>query len=111
MSENRTEKKPRKKKRRKLTPITKLICIGLLAVSAYLLIQIARTVYTTYKLSAELKDVQSKLEEVQSENDTLSKEKEKLQDPDYVESYARSNYNLSKSGEQIFYLPEDDSKD
>lgn len=89
----------------------KLLCVGMLALAAYFLVQIGRTVYTTYKLSAELKDAQSKLEEVQSENDTLTAEKEKLQDPDYVESYARSNYNLSKSGEQIFYLPEDDSKD
>ncbi len=111
MNENRTVKKIRKKKRRKLTPVTKLLCIALLAVSVYLLVQIGRTVYTTYRLSAELSDVQAKLEKVQSENQSLSKEKEKLQDPDYVESYARSNYNLSKSGEQIFYLPQNDAKD
>jgi cell division protein DivIC len=100
-----------KKKRRKLTPVMKLLCVGMLVLSAYLLVKIGQTVYTTYKLSAQLSDVQAKLEEVQSENDSLTAEKEKLQDPDYVESYARSNYNLSKSGEQIFYLPEDSSKD
>ena len=44
------------------------------------------------------------------ENEKLTSQKEKLQDPDYVESYARSNYNLSKQGEQIFYLPQDDNK-
>ena len=32
------------------------------------------------------------------------------EDPDYVESYARANYNLSKQGEQIFYLPQNDNK-
>ena len=41
---------------------------------------------------------------------SLVKEKEKLTNPDYVESYARSNYMMSKDGEQIFYLPEDENK-
>ena len=29
----------------------------------------------------------------------------KLEDPEYVKSYARGEYMLSKEGEQIFYLP------
>ena len=40
------------------------------------------------------------------ENERLVSEKEKLMDPDYVQSYARGNYMLTKDGEQIFYLPE-----
>ena len=31
--------------------------------------------------------------------------KAKLEDPEYVKSYARGTYMLSKEGEQIFYLP------
>ena len=50
--------------------------------------------------------MQAKLQEVKDENTYLTQQKEKLQDPDYVESYARGNYQLSKDGEQIFYLPE-----
>ncbi|MBR0213930.1 MAG: septum formation initiator family protein, partial [Solobacterium sp.] len=34
----------------------------------------------------------------------------KLEDPDYIQSYARGNYMLSKDGEQIFYLPEKENK-
>ena len=56
-------------------------------------------------------EVEEKLEKVQLENERLNKEKEKLQDPDYVQSYARGNYMLSKDGEQIFYLPESNSGD
>ena len=44
------------------------------------------------------------------ENRYLTNEKEKLQDPDYVETYARGKYQLSKDGEQIFYLPENTEK-
>ena len=43
-------------------------------------------------------------------NNYLNSEKEKLQDPDYVETYARGKYQLSKNGEQIFYLPEKSDK-
>ena len=47
---------------------------------------------------------------MQDENTYLTNEKTKLQDPDYVQSYARGNYMLTKDGEQIFYLPENTDK-
>ncbi|MDD6428697.1 MAG: septum formation initiator family protein, partial [Lachnospiraceae bacterium] len=65
---------------------------------------------TTVRLRSQLSDAESKYAQVKAENEKLTDQKQKLQDPDYVESYARSNYNLSKQGEQIFYLPEDTSK-
>lgn len=65
---------------------------------------------TTLRLQQELSEVQAKLQEVQDENRYLTTEKEKLQDPDYVETYARGKYQLSKDGEQIFYLPENSEK-
>lgn len=105
-----TIRKKQKKPKRKMAPITKLICIILLCVSAYLFVMIVREVMTTVRLKKELADVQEKYDEVQRENEQLTDQKAKLQDPDYVESYARSNYNLSKEGEQIFYLPEDTEK-
>ena len=46
----------------------------------------------------------------ENENRYLTKEKKKRQDPDYVETYARGKYQLSKDGEQIFYLPENTEK-
>ena len=50
------------------------------------------------------------IEEVKQESAYLTSEKEKLTDPDYVQSYARGTYMLSKDGEQIFYLPEKDNR-
>lgn len=104
------QKKPRKKQRAKLSPLKKLAALVILAICGYFIFQIGKTLYTTLTLKAQLKDAQEKLLEVQSENDNLTAEKSKLQDPDYVQAYARSNYNLSKQGEQIFYLPEDTDK-
>lgn len=100
----------KKKKRRKLTPVTKLICLVMIGVSAFFIYSVVNEIITTVNLQRQLAEVQEKLQNVQDENKYLTDQKEKLQDPDYVQSYARGNYQLSKDGEQIFYLPEDNSK-
>ncbi|MBE6109663.1 MAG: septum formation initiator family protein [Erysipelotrichaceae bacterium] len=104
-------KKTKKKKNRRLTPVTKLICVVLIGVSVWLLYSVGREVMTTIELRRQLAEVEEKLQKVQAENERLNNEKEKLKDPDYVQSYARGNYILSKDGEQIFYLPESNSGD
>lgn len=82
----------------------------LIVASGFMLWAAIQEVMTTLKLQQQLSDVQAKLQEVQDENNYLNSEKEKLQDPDYVETYARGKYQLSKNGEQIFYLPEKSDK-
>ena len=62
------------------------------------------------ELRKQLAEVQQKYQEVQDESAYLLQEREKLTDPDYVQSYARGNYMLSREGEQIFYLPENEDK-
>lgn len=106
-TKQRPVKKTRKKKKtRKLTPFVKLICFILIGVSAFLLFEVAREIYTTVELRRQLAEAEEKYQEVKDENAYLTTEREKLTDPEYVQSYARGNYMLSKDGEQIFYLPE-----
>lgn len=100
----------KKTKQRKLSPVAKLLCFVVIGFSCYLLYLVGQEFYTTIQLKQQLAEVQAKLDEVKEENEYLTEQKEKLQDPDYVESYARGNYMLSKDGEQIFYLPEDNNK-
>ena len=102
--------KKKKTKRRKLTPIVRLLCLVMIGLSCFMLYQVGTEVLTTVRLSRELDQVKEKLQEVQDENMYLLEEQEKLQDPDYVENYARGNYMLTKDGEQIFYLPENTDK-
>ncbi len=99
-----------RKKKRKLAPITKFLCLILVLMSGFMLYSVGMEVYTTFRLHQELAEVKAKLQEVQDENTYLTNEKTKLQDPDYVQSYARGNYMLTKDGEQIFYLPENTDK-
>ena len=114
MSENKKKKaeKSVKKKtgKRKMTPFLKLVCFILIGVSAYLLYRVALEVYTTISLRQQLAEVEERYQEVLDENEYLTRERAKLEDPDYVASYARGNYLLSKDDEQIFYLPEDEDR-
>jgi cell division protein FtsL len=96
----------KKKKKQRLTPLMKLICFVVIAASVVMLVGVAKEVYTTMTLKKQLAEVQQQLQEVEDENSYLTSEKEKLEDPDYVASYARGNYLLTKDDEQIFYLPE-----
>jgi len=102
--------KSRKKGRKKLTPFLKLLCYALIVASACLLAEVGKEVYTTMELKKQLAESQAEYQKVQDESSYLTSQKEKLQDPDYVQSYARGNYMLSKEGEQIFYLPENQNK-
>ncbi|MBW9212514.1 MULTISPECIES: septum formation initiator family protein [Terrabacteria group] len=92
----------KKSKKTRLKPLTKLFLLG---ATVFMLIQVIRQVNMNLTLQSQLADAKEKLQKVKDENNRLNSEKEKLQDPDYVESYARSNYMLSKDGEQIFYIP------
>lgn len=106
-AEKPVKKKPAKKK---MTPFLKLVCFVLIGVSVYLLYRVFLEVYTTISLKRQLAVVEEKYQEVLDENEYLTRERAKLEDPDYVASYARGNYLLSKDDEQIFYLPEDEDR-
>lgn len=60
---------------------------------------------TTVELKNQLSNVEKELAVIKEENSQLTSQREKLEDPGYVQNYARGNYMLSKEGEQIFYLP------
>ena len=98
------------KKRKRMTPFSKFLCIVGIVAACFLSWQACKEVYTTFTLKRQLAEVEEQLRKVQDENAYLTSEKEKLQDPDYVASSARGNYLLSKNDEQIFYLPENADK-
>ncbi len=97
--------KTKQNRRRKMTPLLTLACIVMIGIAGFLLFRVVEQVITTISLQQQLTEVQGKYQEVLDENNYLNQEKEKLQDPDYVENYARSNFQLTKEGEKIFYLP------
>lgn len=103
-------KDKKKQTKKKMKPMIRLLNIVLIVVAGFLIFNVGKEVYTSMKLKKQIADAQLKLQKVQDENSYLKSEKEKLEDPDYVASYARGNYLLSKKDEQIFYLPEKSDK-
>ena len=75
------------------------------------LLPVLEEVQNTFRLSQSLKEVQAKLLILEQENALLEEQKLKLLDPEYVKSYARANYMLTKDGEQIYFLPQEDEVD
>ena len=118
MSEEATVKKQKtsgktakkKSSKKKMTPLLRLFCYVVIIISGLLLWRVFNEVYTTMTLKKQLEEVQLKYQQVQDENTELTSMREKLENPDYVASFARSNYLLSKDNEQIFYLPGDENK-
>lgn len=88
-----------------------VISLVLLTGTIILMIPVIEEIGNTLRLSETLKQVQAELVVLEQENNTLNEQKTKLLDPEYVKSYARANYMLTKEGEQIYYLPKDDSND
>ena len=95
----------KRKKKKQLTPVVKLICFVIIGLSFYLIYLSFNEFVTMIELKSDLADVQEQLQQVQDENTYLTSQRDKLQDPDYVQSYARGNYMLTKEGENIYYLP------
>ena len=88
-----------------------VVSLALLGGTIFLLIPVIEEVGNTFRLSETLKEVQAQLVVLEQENTSLNEQKTKLLDPEYVKSYARANYMLTKEGEQIYYLPKDDEQD
>lgn len=100
----------KKRNRKKMKPVYRFLYIVMIAAAGFFMLNVGKEVYTSILLKKQIADAQLKLQKVQDENTYLKSEREKLEDPDYVASYARGNYLLSKKDEQIFYLPEREDK-
>ncbi|MFI3283571.1 MAG: septum formation initiator family protein [Erysipelotrichaceae bacterium] len=94
-----------KEKRKLKKTVTKLIALCFFAGSGWLIYQVYLEVMTTIALKEEKVLVEEELAIIEKENESLISQKTKLEDEDYVQSYARGNYLFSKEGEQIYYLP------
>jgi cell division protein DivIC len=88
-----------------------VLSVVLLGGTIFLLIPVIEEIGNTFRLSETLKEVEAQLVLLEQENNSLNEQKTKLLDPEYVKSYARANYMLTKEGEQIYYLPKDDEQD
>lgn len=94
------------KKRKKKTSVgIKLISILLIGFSIAMLSGVLKDIYDVFSLQKQAALVEKQLQELKEENASLVSTKEKLEDPEYVQTYARGEYMFSRGDEKIFYLP------
>ncbi|KAF0227188.1 MAG: Septum formation initiator [Erysipelotrichaceae bacterium] len=86
------------------------IFLILMTLSAFLLVPIIDEIMTTISLKESLDEVNSKLDALISENEKLTVQRDKLLDTDYVISYARGVYMLSKDTEKVYYFQDETAK-
>lgn len=92
-----------KKKRTKI--YKKLFSIVLIVMGITMLWSVFTKVYTVYSLQQQAALVEKELDSLKDENASLTSTKEKLEDPEYIQTYARGEYMFSKGDEKVFYLP------
>ena len=94
-----------KKKSRKRSKLSKLVSLVFILAAIFILSGVLRKIYTMFSLQQQAKLVEEELESLRQENASLISTKEKLEDPDYIQTYARGEYMFSKGDEKVFYLP------
>lgn len=85
--------------------ISKLFSIILVTVAIVILTNVGIKLYRMMSLKADVALVEEELTKLKEENEVLNSTREKLEDPNYVTTYARGEYMFSKDDEKVFYLP------
>ena len=93
------------KKKKKNSTVSKVISIILICCALVFLVDVFKRVYNMFALQKQAEIVAEQLEAIKDENASLISTKEKLEDPDYIQTYARGEYMFSKGDEKVFYLP------
>lgn len=78
----------------------------LLTCSVFFLYTAIKELTTTKQLKDDINKAQEYALQIEKERSDLEKQKEMLQDPNYVINYARGKLLISQDGEQIFSLDE-----
>ncbi|MBQ6493082.1 MAG: septum formation initiator family protein [Erysipelotrichaceae bacterium] len=101
------EKTVKLKKKKTRSIVSKLVSITLIVAAIAILVGVLQKIVNMFTLQQQAKLVAAELEALRDENASLISTKEKLEDPDYVQTYARGEYMFSKGDEKVFYLPGD----
>lgn len=93
------------KKKKKNNTLSKIIGICFVIAAIYIFGKGGRELITMIELQNEQKTVAEELKLLEEENQSLLDTKTKLEDPNYVTTYASGEYMFSKGDEKLFRLP------
>lgn len=95
------------KKRTRKKYVGKVLGIIFVIAAILVLLSVGKQVYTLISLQRQAELVEQELKALKEENASLIATRDKLEDPNYVQTYARGEYMFSKGDEKVFYLPAD----
>lgn len=99
-----------KKVKKKNSAMSKIVSIVLIVVAIVILSGVLKNVVSMFSLQQQAQVVAQELQALKDENANLVSTKEKLEDPEYIQTYARGEYMFSKGDEKVFYLPTTDEE-
>ncbi|EAE6306588.1 septum formation initiator family protein [Listeria monocytogenes] len=105
-----TMKKTRSRRRIALFRRLAFMAIIFVVVGGLLTITYTKQALTLKEKKAKQVQVDKKMVAMKDEEETLNEQIKKLHNDDYIAKLARSEYYLSKDGEIIFNIPEENSK-
>ncbi|EBI2509041.1 septum formation initiator family protein [Listeria monocytogenes] len=105
-----TMKKTRSRRRIALFRRLAFMAIIFAVVGGLLTITYTKQVLTLKEKKEKQVQVDKKMVAMKEEQDSLNEQIKKLHNDDYIAKLARSEYYLSKDGEIIFNIPEENSK-
>ena len=101
----KTVKTKKKKRRISKKLVGKVICIVLLIFAIAIFAGVGKETVNVIHLKKQEATVKEQLAILEQENSDLLATKNKLEDPNYVTTYARGEYMFSKGDEKLFRLP------
>ncbi len=106
MTSNKKIRKKAKKQTFRLL-IFGVACLFVIGTILTTLTKVWLDIYSKYKEKAEL---EKKILALKTEEEELTVDVERLQDPEYIARYLREKYFYSKNGEYIIRIPEESKK-
>ncbi len=109
------KKKQQKTTKKKKSPAVKivsaLLSVAMICGIVFFIYEITQEVSQTMVLVSDLSEAEEELESLKEEEEALTNEIELLSDSDYVKTWARGEYLITKEGEEIYRLPSVSSDD
>ncbi len=106
MTSNKKIRKKAKKQTFRLL-IFGVACLFVIGTILTTITKVWLDIYSKYKEKAEL---EKKILALKTEEEELTVDVERLQDPEYIARYLREKYFYSKNGEYIIRIPEESKK-
>ena len=100
-----SKKEKKQKKDIRKTILLSILSVLMIAAIVYFAFEISKEVETTFTLLTDISDAKKELADLQEEEQKLIRQREQLTDENYVKTWARGEYLITKEGEEIYRLP------